>query len=458
MVARRDRLYRSELTLIWTGLENGARLRSVLARVGGPSWPLAREERSRTDSSTSASSSKTMSLPTDPERAREAHLDERRVLLFPDVTEEEWQDWRWQLRNCARTGEALGRVVELTDDELRGCEATAGRFRIAASPYYQTLMDPTHPYCPVRMQVVPSSAEARVRPGELLDPLGEDHNRPVPSIVHKYPDRVLFLVLDSCGVYCRHCTRRRITKGGEAVLGKSQIEEGLDYIRAHPEVRDVLLSGGDPLLLTDERLAEILEPLHSIPHVEMIRIGTRLPVALPMRVTESLARTLRRFAPLYVVTHFNHPKEVTAASRAACERLVDHGVPVENQAVLMRRLNSSARIIKELSHACLKMRVRPYYLHQMDLAEGCEHLRTPLSRGVEILDALRGHTTGLAVPHLAVDLPDGGGKVTLQPDYVLDRSEAGTALRSYDGKRYFYPEPEETDCSCPYEEVWGGPA
>ncbi len=213
------------------------------------------------------------------------------------------------------------------------------------------------------------------------------------------------------------------------------MNKGIAYVRSHPEVRDVLISGGDPFLLSDERLEELLGPLRAIPHVEMIRIGTRIPVCLPMRVTDRLATLLRKYAPLYVVTHFNHPKEITSDARAACERLVDHGVPVENQAVLMRRLNSNARIITELSHACLKMRVRPYYLHQMDVAEGCEHLRTPIAAGLEILEQLRGGTSGLAVPHLAVDLPGGGGKVTLQPEYVVERGEGETVFRNSRGQR-----------------------
>jgi lysine 2,3-aminomutase len=366
----------------------------------------------------------------------------------------EWNDWRWQLRHSVRTLEALESLVPLTEDERAGCVETAGLFRMAITPYYLSLIDRAHPLCPVRMQSIPTRAEARVRPGELEDPLGEDHHRPVSSIVHKYPDRVLFLALDSCPVYCRHCTRRRITKGGEANLQKEELRKGLEYIRAHPEVRDVLVSGGDPFLLSDERLDGLLTGIRAISHVEMIRIGTRVPVCLPMRVTEDFARMLRKHAPLFVVTHFNHPKEITPAAREACERLVDHGVPVENQAVLMRRLNSDPRIIKELNHACLKMRVRPYYLHQLDLAEGLEHLRTPLQKGLDILEALRGHTTGLAVPHLAVDLPGGGGKVTIQPEYMLEKGATHTQFRNYKGERYLYPEPQETDCSCPYDAVW----
>jgi lysine 2,3-aminomutase len=374
--------------------------------------------------------------------------------LFPEATPEQWSDWRWQMRHSIRSPEQLTRLVPLTEEERRGCEETRQVFRLGISPYYLSLVDRQHPFCPVRMQAIPTSAEARVRPGELRDPLGEDPHRPVATIVHKYPDRVLFLALDSCSTYCRHCTRRRITKGGESVFGREAWAEGVEYVRSHPEVRDVLVSGGDPLLLADERLEALLGALRAILHVEMLRIGTRVPVTLPMRVTEELAVMLRRHAPLFVVTHFNHPKELTAEARAACERLVDHGVPVENQSVLLRRVNSDARIIRELNHALLRSRVRPYYLHQMDVAEGLEHLRTPLAAGVAILEQLRGHTTGLAVPHLAVDLPGGGGKVTLQPDYVVERRGHETVFRNFRGAAYVYPEPEETDCSCPYEAVW----
>jgi len=381
-------------------------------------------------------------------------VSSRRAELFPAATGAEWGDWRWQMRHAVRGLEALERAVPLTEDERAGVRETQGKFRLGISPYYLSLVDPSHPLCPVRMQAIPVRAEARVRKGELEDPLGEDKTRPVEAIVHRYPDRVLLMALDSCSVYCRHCTRRRITKGGEAELDRGALREAVEYVRGHPEVRDVLISGGDPLLLSDERLEALLQPLHEIPHVEMIRIGTRIPVCLPMRVTDALAAMLRRYAPVYVVTHFNHPKEITPEAAEACERLVDHGVPVENQAVLMRRLNSSARIIKELSHELLKIRVRPYYLHQMDVAEGLEHLRTPLRTGVEILEQLRGHTSGLAVPHLAVDLPGGGGKVTLQPEYVVERREGETLLRNFQGKAYAYPEPEEQDCSCPYDEVW----
>jgi lysine 2,3-aminomutase len=383
-----------------------------------------------------------------------AHMESRRRELFCEATDEQWNDWRWQQRHSVRSLAQLERFVELTEDERRGCEETKDVFRLGISPYYLSLIDAKNPFCPVRMQSIPVRAEAITAPGELRDPLGEDKHRPVRAIVHKYPDRVLLLALDHCSVYCRHCTRRRITSGDEGGISREELSEAVAYLRGHPEVRDVLVSGGDPLLLGTPRLVELLEQVRAVPHVEIIRIGTRIPVCLPMRVDAELAKALRKFAPLFVVTHFNHAKEITPEARAACERLVDHGVPVENQAVLMRRLNSSAVAIKDLMQKCLTMRVRPYYLHQMDVAEGLEHLRTPIEAGVGILRELRGFTSGLAVPHLAVDLPGGGGKVTLQPDYVAARRPNETVFRNYLGERYAYPEPRETDCSVPYDEVF----
>lgn len=374
--------------------------------------------------------------------------------LFPGVSEEEWYDWRWQARRSLRTEEELARYLDLTDEEREGIRQTASIFKLAVTPYYLTLIDPEHPWCPVRRQSIPLPAEASVSAGELEDPLGEDIHRPVTSIVHKYPDRVLLLALDRCSVYCRHCTRRRITGQPETEIDKDAVREAIAWLHEHPEVRDVLISGGDPLLLSTPRLDELLSAIRSVPHVQMIRIGTRVPVCNPMRVDDELARMLRRHAPLFVVTHFNHPKEMSEDAGQACERLIDHGVPVENQAVLMRRLNSDATVLTDLSHRLLERRVRPYYLHQMDVAEGLEHLRTPIRTGVEILEKMRGWTTGLAIPHLAVDLPGGGGKVTLAPQYAQEFGERETVFRNYRGEIYRYPEPEETDTSCPYNEVF----
>jgi len=374
--------------------------------------------------------------------------------IFPGVTAEEWRDWRWQQRNALRDAAGLARAVHLTDAERRGIDRAAGAFRLGTTPYYAALMDPEHPGCPVRMQVVPSEAELDQAPGELGDPLGEDRHRPVRAVVHKYRDRALFLATDTCPVYCRHCTRRRITGGAEGAFDRAAAEEGVAYVAAHPELKDVIVSGGDPLVLSDDRLGWLLGALRAIPHVEILRLATRMPVTCPMRVDEPLARLLRSLAPLFVVTHFNHPKECTAEARSACELLVDHGVPVENQTVLLRGLNSSARTIADLSRRLLSWRVRPYYLHQGDLAAGTGHLRTPLAAGVAILDELRGRLSGLGIPHLAVDLPGGGGKVTLQPDYVLERGPGGTWLRGPLGGRWFVPEPAATDLACPYDEIF----
>jgi len=367
------------------------------------------------------------------------------------ATEALWRDWAWQQRHAIRTAEQLVRFLEPTPSELEGIARAPLPF--AVTPYYLSLADPRHPCCPVRRQAIPTAAETRRAPGELVDPLGEETHRPTPAIIHKYPDRVLLLAVERCSVYCRHCTRRRLAGSGRTV-GRRELDEAIAYITRHPAVRDVLLSGGDPLLMSDERLDELLGRLRAIPHVEIVRIGSRMPVVNPMRITPALASVLRRHGPLFLVTHFNHPKEVTADARRACEVLVDAGVPVENQTVLLRGINSSARLLTDLSHRLLRMRVRPYYLHQLDLAEGIEHFRTPLEAGVQILEAMRGFTSGLAIPHLAVDLPKGGGKVTLQPDYRVSTDATGTVFRGYRGGSYHYPEPPDPDCSCAYEEVW----
>ena len=386
-------------------------------------------------------------------------LPDRRRELYPEATDAEWGDWRWQARQMIGTLEALEAKLPLSPEERNAVASTRAIFRLGITPYYLSLVHPTHPFCPIRRQSIPLAGEATVRPGELRDPLGEDLTRPTPAIVQRYPDRLLLLATDRCTVYCRHCTRRRLTGGDEGELDRAALRDAVRYLRAHPEVRDVLVSGGDPLLLSDARLDELLSEVASVPSVEMIRIGTRIPVTCPMRVTDELARLLRRHAPLFVVTHFNHAREITPEAARACEALVDAGVPVENQTVLLRQVNSSARAILDLNHRLLRLRVRPYYLHQADVAEGIEHLRTPIEKGIEILEALRGHTSGLAVPHLAVDLPGGGGKVTIQPNYVLSSGEREWKLRNFQDRIYRYPQPAERDCSCPYDdEVFYSPA
>lgn len=369
------------------------------------------------------------------------------------ATRAQWRDWRWQQRHAVGAA-GLAAHLALTDEERAGLARARRLLPVGATPYYLSLADPADPFCPVRMQIVPRAAEGTVARGERADPLGEEQAMPVPGLVHRYPDRALFLATDRCATYCRHCTRRRRAGRGPASASDRTLERAAAYVRAHPGIRDVLVSGGDPLLLSTQRLARVLRAFRAVPHVEILRVGTRMPVTNPMRVTAELVRALRRLAPLFVVTHFNHPKELTAEARAACERLVDAGVPVENQTVLLRRLNSSPRILAELFRGLLTARVRPYYLHQMDVAAGVEHLRTPLEEGVRLLAALRGSVSGLAVPHFAVDLPGGGGKVTLQPDYVVSAGAREVRLRNWQGRLFRYPQPVEQDCACPYEAKW----
>jgi lysine 2,3-aminomutase len=382
---------------------------------------------------------------------------------FPGVAEADWRDWRWQLRHALRSAGELERLVALTDGERRGL--ALGGLRTAVTPYYAALMDPTRPSCPVRRQAIPLGLEGDVAAGDRRDPTGEELHRPVRAVVRKYPDRALLLVTDTCPVYCRHCTRRRITGGEEGAFDRAAVEEGIAWIARQPALREVIISGGDPGVLSDDRLESILRPLRAIRHLEVLRLATRAPVVLPMRVDEALVRLLRRHAPLFVITHFNHAKELTPEATEACAMLVDGGVPVENQAVLLRGLNSSAQALGELFTGLLARRVRSLYLHQGDLVDGTAHLRTPLSAGVALLRELRGKVSGLALPHLAIDLPDGGGKVTVAPDYVVGGAPAGlgqaveggvrgTWLMSHAGAPVFYPDPPETDIDCAYDEAW----
>lgn len=369
------------------------------------------------------------------------------------VADEDWNDWRWQARNMLTTAEEFARVVELSDEERAALVDTAPMFRTGATPYYASLMDPARADCPIRKQAIPSRRELDFAPEELRDPLGEDSQSPAPCVVHKYPDRVLLLVLDRCAIYCRHCNRRRLV-GGDQPPARGDIDAGIDYIARTPQIRDVLLSGGDPLLLSNARLAHILGRLRAIEHVEIIRIGTRLPVVLPMRIDDELCATLRRFHPLYINTHFNHPKEITSEARAACERLVDSGIPVGNQAVLLRGVNSSVRCIRALMRALLRMRVRPYYLFQGDTVLGTDHMRTPVDAAIALMEGLRGWTSGMAIPHMVIDAPGGGGKLPFGPEYVLERHPDHVLVRTYRGRVVRYPEPRERDCRVSYDEVF----
>jgi lysine 2,3-aminomutase len=381
-----------------------------------------------------------------------------RSLRRQDVTEAEWGDWRWQLRNRITRLDELESLVRLSDEERRGIAVAPGLFRIGTTPYYASLMDPERADCPVRMQVIPVGAEARIARGEYVDPLGEDGLMPqgAAAIVHRYPDRVLLLALDRCAVYCRHCNRRRMVGQDDGVISRPELDAALDYIRRTPAVRDVLISGGDPLTLSTEKLEWIVSEVRKVEHVEIVRIGSRVPVCLPMRIDEQLTAMLRKYHPLYINTHFNHPKEITEEARAACGRLADAGIPLGNQTVLLRGVNSQPRTIETLNRQLLKMRVRPYYLFQGDPVTGTDHLRTPVGAGIEIMEHLRGRITGMGIPHLVIDAPGGGGKIPIGPNYLLAWGNGELTLRNYRHQMVTYVEPEERDCRCSYDEVYFG--
>ena len=381
-------------------------------------------------------------------------LRHRMARARPEVSDVDWFDWGWQLRHRLQSVEDLSLFVDLTDEERRGMQAAPSLFRVGTTPYYAALMDRQHRHCPIRMQVIPLAAEAKVTAAEYVDPLGEDGLSPVPAIVHRYPDRVLLLALDRCAVYCRHCNRRRMVGQDDGVISRSDLEGALAYIRATPQIRDVLISGGDPLTLSTDKLEWIVSSVRAIGHVDFIRIGTRVPVCLPMRVDDELCAVLRKYHPLYINTHFNHPKEVTEEARTACERLADAGIPLGNQTVLLRGINSQARTIETLNRALLRMRVKPYYLFQGDPVTGTDHLRTPVGAGIEIINQLRGRVSGMAIPHLVIDAPGGGGKIPIGPNYVLQSGSGEWLLRNYENRVVRYVEPEARDCSCPYDPIY----
>jgi lysine 2,3-aminomutase len=365
------------------------------------------------------------------------------------VSDAEWNDWRWQLRNRITTLEQLERLMPLTREERLGVQLAGHHLALAITPYFFNLMDVTDPDCPIRRQVVPRIEEMSVAPWEMVDPCGEDEHMPVPGLVHRYPDRVLFLVTDRCAAYCRYCTRSRVVSGAGEQHLHTEFAAAIAYLRQHTEVRDVLLSGGDPLLFSDERLEHLLSQLRAIPHVEFLRIGTRIPIFLPQRITPELVAMLRKYHPLWMSIHANHPREATHEVREACGRLADAGVPLGNQTVLLRGVNDDPSVMKLLVHKLLMMRVRPYYMYQCDLVKGTHHLRTSVRRGLEIMEALRGHTTGYAVPQFVIDAPGGGGKVPVAPEYVLAHDEERILIRNYQGQVFEYPEPVDFPSAVP---------
>ena len=379
-------------------------------------------------------------------------MESRRYELFPNVTDEQWNDWKWQVKNRIETLEDLKKYVTLTPEEEEGVKKTLQTLRMAITPYNIRLIDPNNPDCPVRKQAVPTGKETYQSAADLLDPLHEDEDSPVPGLTHRYPDRVLLLITDMCSMYCRHCTRRRFAgqKDGESAIDR--IDRAIEYIAKTPQVRDVLLSGGDSLCVSDERLEYIISRVRAIPHVEIIRLGSRTPVVCPQRITDDLVNMLKKYHPVWLNTHFNHPQEVTKEAAEACAKLANAGIPLGNQTVLLRGVNDCVNTMKKLMHELVKMRVRPYYIYQCDLSMGIEHFRTPVSKGIEIIEGLRGHTSGYAVPTFVVDAPGGGGKTPVMPQYVISQAPGKVVLRNFEGVITTYTDPTDykNECNCEY--------
>lgn len=372
--------------------------------------------------------------------------------LFANVTEEQWNDWHWQMKNRIETEEELKKHISIKPEEKEGIHQCLQSLRMAITPYYLSLIDIDDPYDPVRRQAIPTTNELNRSKDDLVDPLHEDVNSPVTGLTHRYPDRILFLATDSCATYCRHCTRRRFVGHTDSSFPKEQIDKCVEYVRNHPEVRDVLVSGGDPLVMSDDKLEYVISELRKIKHVEIIRLGTRAPLVMPQRITPKLCEMLKKYQPIWINTHFNHPNEITEESAQACNMLADAGIPLGNQSVLLAGVNDCIHVMKKLVQKLVQLRVRPYYIYQCDLSIGLEHFRTPVSKGIEIIEALRGHTSGFCVPTFVVDAPNGGGKIPVMPDYLISRTPNKTVLRNFEGIISTYPEPPHytETCQCEY--------
>ncbi|HSQ87557.1 lysine 2,3-aminomutase [Romboutsia sp.] len=374
----------------------------------------------------------------------------KRLELFKNVTDEEWNDWQWQVKNRIESVDELKKYIPLTLEEEKGARQCLETLRMAITPYYLSLINPNDKNNPIRKQAIPTSLELQKSKSDLLDPLHEDEDSPVPGLTHRYPDRALLLVTDQCSMYCRHCTRRRFAGQKDSSLPMKQIDNAINYIKNTPQIRDVLLSGGDPLLLSDEKLEYIIKRLREIPHVQIIRIGSRVPVVMPQRITTDLTNMLKKYHPIWLNTHFNHPNEITKESKKACEMLANSGVAIGNQSVLLRGVNDCIHVMKNLVNELVSIRVRPYYIYQCDLSIGLEHFRTTVSKGIEIIEGLRGHTSGFCVPTFVVDAPGGGGKIPVMPNYVISQSHNKVILRNFEGVITTYKEPNHYNpkCSC----------
>lgn len=372
----------------------------------------------------------------------------QRFAPWKNVTAEEWHNWRWQYQNLITTPEQLLAVFPEFAPEVAAIRSTLDKYKFTSTPYYLALINPQNPECPIRLQTIPSALEMNIAADtDMRDPLNEDDDMPVPGLVHRYPDRCLFLITEICSLYCRFCTRRRVILEKQSHIDR-QIDQGIAYIKNTPAIRDVIISGGDALVVGEKLLESVISRLRQIPHVITIRLGSRIPVVCPMRITPALVHMLKKYQPIFFMTHFNHPFEITAEAKKACALLVDNGIPVMNQSVLLRKVNSCPIIMRQLCYELIGMRVKPYYLYQCDLSEGIGHFRTPVSKGIEIMEALRGHMSGLAVPTYVIDAPGGGGKIPLLPNYLVTHRGREITLRNYEGKKFIYKEPVEVDCNC----------
>ncbi len=361
--------------------------------------------------------------------------------IWKNVSPEQWNDWKWQMKNRITSGDELDKIIKLQDTEKAEINNCLEHFKMAITPYYAMQINPDDPNCPIRKQAIPSIKELVYYTNDMDDPLCEEQYSPVEGLVHRYPDRVLFLLTHKCSMYCRHCTRRRLVGCEDFSLSDDKIEIAIDYIRRNEKVRDVLLSGGDPLILSDHLLESIISKLRDIPHVEIIRIGTRTPVVLPMRITDDLLNMLKKYHPIWINTHFNHPNEITEESAKACAKIVDAGIPLGNQSVLLRGINDNEDTLKTLFTKLVKIRVRPYYLYQCDASRGIGHFRTPVSKGIEIMKNIRGFISGFAVPEYVIDAPGGGGKTPVNPEYIISNDDNKVVLRNFEGKIYTYYNP-----------------
>lgn len=370
--------------------------------------------------------------------------------IFTDIPDELWNDWHWQFNNRIESVDELSKYIDLSDEEKEQINKCLSTYRMAITPYYLSLIDRDDPFDPIRRQAIPSQQELYFAPEDQRDPLREDSNSPCTGLTHRYPDRVLFLVTNQCSMYCRHCTRRRFSGQKDTALTKCQIDASIEYIKTHEEVRDVLVSGGDPMTLSDEMLEYILSNLRAIEHVEIIRIGTRAPVVMPQRITPELCAMLKKYHPVWVNVQFNHPNEITEEAIEACSMLLDAGVPLGNQSVLLNGVNDCVHVMRKLVRKLVQIRVRPYYIYQCDLSLGLSHFRTSVAKGMEVMEGLQGHTTGFAVPMYVIDAPGGGGKIPMMPNHVVSQGHRKYVLRNFEGRITTYTEPEgyEPECHC----------